>query len=189
MAQRLLISGAAILIGLASTGTALAGQTAARDHSDVTFTKDIAPILQRSCQTCHRPDSVAPMSLLTYQQARPWARTMKMRTSLGPGWSSRRSMTSTRPRALRPGAQEGTPLAYGGTLYVPNPNEQVQAIDAVTGDLKWEYRRDIPDDALEVMGGLTENNRNIAIYGNLIIDTANDDYVYALDATTGELAW
>ena len=92
-------------------------------------------------------------------------------------------------RALRPGAQEGTPLAYGGTLYMPNPNEVVQAIDAVTGDLKWEYRRDIPDDVPEVMGGLTENNRNISIYGNLIIDTANDDYIYALDVGTGELVW
>ena len=84
MTQRLLTCGVATLIGLASTGTALAGQDAARPHADVTFTKDIAPILQRSCQTCHRPDSVAPMSLLTYQQARPWARAMKMRTSLGP---------------------------------------------------------------------------------------------------------
>ena len=84
MAQRLLISGAVLFIGLASTGTALAGQPTASDHPAVTFTKDIAPILQRSCQTCHRPDSVAPMSLLTYQQARPWARAMKMRTSLGP---------------------------------------------------------------------------------------------------------
>src|SRR5688572_30544465 len=45
-------------------------------------TKDIAPILQRSCQSCHRPGSVAPMSLLTYEEARPWARTMKTRTSL-----------------------------------------------------------------------------------------------------------
>ena len=40
----------------------------------VTFTKDIAPILQRSCQNCHRPGQVAPMSLLTYEDARPWAR-------------------------------------------------------------------------------------------------------------------
>jgi alcohol dehydrogenase (cytochrome c) len=92
-------------------------------------------------------------------------------------------------RALRPGAQEGTPLAYGGTLYMPNPNEVVQAIDAVTGDLQWEYRRDIPEDVPEILGGLTENNRNIAIFGNRIIDTANDDYVYALDVETGELAW
>ena len=84
MAQRSLIAGAVILIGMASTGTAAAGQAAAGDHPEVTFNKDIAPILQRSCQTCHRPDSVAPMSLLTYQQARPWARAMKMRTSIGP---------------------------------------------------------------------------------------------------------
>src|SRR5215470_4843034 len=51
---------------------------------DVTFTKDIAPILQRSCQQCHRPDGVAPMPLVTYEQVRPWAREIKLRTSLGP---------------------------------------------------------------------------------------------------------
>src|SRR5262249_12813612 len=43
----------------------------------VTFTKDVAPILQRSCQVCHRPGAVAPMSLLTYDEARPWARGIK----------------------------------------------------------------------------------------------------------------
>src|SRR5947208_3122701 len=43
----------------------------------VTFTKDVAPILQRSCQVCHRPGSIAPMSLLTYEEARPWARAIK----------------------------------------------------------------------------------------------------------------
>ena len=42
-------------------------------------------------------------------------------------------------RALAPGAQEGTPLAYGGVLFMPNPKEHLQAIDAVTGDLLWEY--------------------------------------------------
>jgi len=58
------------------------GQNASNnDHPQVTFTKDIAPILQRSCQKCHRPDSVAPMSLLTYEEVRPWARSIKYRTS------------------------------------------------------------------------------------------------------------
>src|SRR5216683_3127857 len=42
-----------------------------------TFARDVAPILQRSCQPCHRPGNIAPMSLLTYQEARPWARAMK----------------------------------------------------------------------------------------------------------------
>ena len=47
----------------------------------VTFTKDILPILQRSCQNCHRPDSIAPMSLLTYEQVRPYARSIKQKTA------------------------------------------------------------------------------------------------------------
>jgi hypothetical protein len=46
----------------------------------VTFSKDIAPILERSCQNCHQPDSVAPMSLITYQDVRPWAKAIKTRT-------------------------------------------------------------------------------------------------------------
>ena len=45
--------------------------------AEVTFSKDVAPILQRSCQNCHRPGSIAPMSLLTYKDARPWARSIK----------------------------------------------------------------------------------------------------------------
>ncbi len=42
-----------------------------------TFTKDIAPILQKSCQNCHRPGEAAPFSLLTYEQARPWAKAIR----------------------------------------------------------------------------------------------------------------
>jgi hypothetical protein len=51
---------------------------------DVTFTRDIAPILQRSCQRCHNNDGVAPMPLITYEDVRPWARAMKTRTAMGP---------------------------------------------------------------------------------------------------------
>jgi len=51
---------------------------------EVTFSKDIAPILQRSCQQCHNPDGGAPMSLMTYEDVRPWARAIKTRTAIGP---------------------------------------------------------------------------------------------------------
>ncbi|HLH00472.1 MAG TPA: hypothetical protein VKX49_29475 [Bryobacteraceae bacterium] len=44
-----------------------------------TFTKDIVPILQARCQDCHRPNAMAPMSLLTYEETRPWARSIKER--------------------------------------------------------------------------------------------------------------
>lgn len=58
-----------------------AAQSAAATGRQVTFTKDVAPILQRSCQNCHRPGEIAPMSLLTYEEARPWARSIKTRVS------------------------------------------------------------------------------------------------------------
>ncbi len=93
-------------------------------------------------------------------------------------------------RALGAGSQQGTPLAYGGVLYMPNPRDVIQAIDAVTGDLLWEYRRARPDDLDDhVAAGLSEAKRNIAIYGDLIVSTSADDYAYALDAATGRLAW
>ena len=59
------------------TAAIFAGALAAQDSSSVTFHKDVLPILQKNCQTCHRPGQVAPMSFLTYQQARPWAKAIK----------------------------------------------------------------------------------------------------------------
>ena len=53
----------------------------ARGDAEVTFSKDIAPILQRSCENCHRPQGGAPMSLITYEDVRPWARSIKNRTA------------------------------------------------------------------------------------------------------------
>jgi mono/diheme cytochrome c family protein len=74
------------LCGVAAAGALMApvpvaGQAAAA-RPQVTFTRDIAPILQRSCQGCHRPDSVAPMSLITYEDARPYAASIRRRTAI-----------------------------------------------------------------------------------------------------------
>lgn len=61
---------------------------AAQPDRQVTFTKDVVPIFQRSCQVCHRPGSIAPMSLLSYEDARPWARSIKQKveTRKMPPW-------------------------------------------------------------------------------------------------------
>jgi len=67
---------------LLTAGMAAAPAMAADDGVKPTFHKDIEPIFQRSCQRCHAPNSVAPMSLLTYQEARPYAREIKRRTAL-----------------------------------------------------------------------------------------------------------
>lgn len=54
----------------------------------VTFSKDVAPVLQQHCQTCHRPGEAAPMSLLSYKETRPWAAAMKeaVATKKMPPW-------------------------------------------------------------------------------------------------------
>ena len=64
-----------VAVGLFAPETAGA-QGAARS---VTFTKDVAPIFQAKCQSCHEPGSIAPMSLATYKESRPWARSIKQR--------------------------------------------------------------------------------------------------------------
>jgi hypothetical protein len=74
-----------LVAGALALGAALAfsGQPAAAADSvpakAVTFAKDVAPIFQQKCQVCHQPDSVAPMSLITYEQSRPWAQSIKKR--------------------------------------------------------------------------------------------------------------
>ena len=65
-----------VLLALA-VGVMVPALAAAAAPETPTFHKDIEPILQRSCQVCHRPDNVAPMSLMSYQETRPWARSMK----------------------------------------------------------------------------------------------------------------
>jgi hypothetical protein len=70
--------------GMATLGAALAlavPAMAADTPKQVTFSKDVAPILQAKCQQCHQPNSIAPMSLMTFQEARPWARSIKERVS------------------------------------------------------------------------------------------------------------
>src|SRR6202795_1284296 len=53
------------------------GMAAMAASSNITFNKDVLPVLQKNCQECHRPGEVAPMSLLTYSEARPWAKALK----------------------------------------------------------------------------------------------------------------
>src|SRR5579864_4426700 len=65
-----------------SATLALPGVASAADAAKTpTFTKDIAPIFQDKCEACHRPDSIAPMSLITFAEARPWVRAIKARVA------------------------------------------------------------------------------------------------------------
>jgi cytochrome c553 len=69
-------------------------QSATSKSASPTFSKDVLPILQRSCQACHRPDTMAPMSLMTYAEARPWAKSIRTRVTTRemPPWHIDRSI-------------------------------------------------------------------------------------------------
>src|SRR5215471_14358039 len=59
----------------------LSAQAPSSQSGSPTFNKDVAPILQRSCQKCHRPGSMAPMSFLTYEEVRPWVRSIRQKVA------------------------------------------------------------------------------------------------------------
>ena len=68
------------VIGGSLAMAAIAGAQSA-PAAPPTFTKDVAPIFQDKCEACHRPDSIAPMSLVTYAETRPWARSIRARVA------------------------------------------------------------------------------------------------------------
>jgi alcohol dehydrogenase (cytochrome c) len=90
------------------------------------------------------------------------------------------------------GSQQATPLVYDGVMYLPNPHGVIQALDAATGDLIWEYRpaatRPRPTTA-RVSSRSKGIQRSVAIYGDKIFATTNDAHLIALNARTGKLVW
>jgi len=88
----------------------LAGMARAADvPSGPVFYKDVLPVLQRNCQTCHRPGQMGPMPLLTYQNARPWAKAMKsavLAKKMPPWFADSRYGPYVNDRSLKPGEIE-----------------------------------------------------------------------------------
>jgi len=85
--------------------------------------------------------------------------------------------------AMADGLQQPEPIVYRGVMYLPHTHGVVQALDARTGELIWEYRRNLP----EGMGDFI--TRNLAIYDDKIFLTTEDAYLVALDARTGRPVW
>ena len=91
-------------------------------------------------------------------------------------------------RAMQEGYQEVEPLVYDGIMFLANVEDIVQALDATTGDLLWEYRRNLPDNPWNLTG-TRARYRNVSIYDDKIFLATNDAFLVALDARTGALVW
>ena len=87
--------------------------------------------------------------------------------------------------SLDPGTSQPTPLVHDGVLYMTNPMNTIQALDAETGELMWEYRREFPEGFRAGFSQL----RSIAIYNDKIFVPTKDAWMVALDARTGDVVW
>jgi alcohol dehydrogenase (cytochrome c) len=84
---------------------------------------------------------------------------------------------------LSPGSNEATPIVHDGVMFLYSPGDKIQALDAATGDLLWQYARILPP------GVNAGNKRAISIYGNRIYMGTSDVHVVALDVKTGRVVW
>jgi len=85
--------------------------------------------------------------------------------------------------SLPNGPNEATPLVHDGVLFVHSFGDRVQALDAVTGDLLWQYTRELPKDIQPSV------KRHISIYGDKLFVPTSDVHIVALDIKTGKIVW
>ena len=86
--------------------------------------------------------------------------------------------------AIREGNHQTAPLVHDGVMFLASPGDVVQAIDAVTGDVIWQYRSPLPEDAPQ-----RSPTRTLALYGDKVFLATADAALVALDARTGEVVW
>ncbi len=91
-------------------------------------------------------------------------------------------------RGMEPqGMVQSAPLVADGVLYLPNPGDVIQAIDAATGDLIWEHRRQLPDTT--VLNTIGERKRGVALYGDNLLFMSWDNHLVALNRESGQVVY
>ena len=91
-------------------------------------------------------------------------------------------------RAMEDGPQEVEPYVYNGVMFLYHARDIVQALDATTGDLLWEYKRKLPANIGSTTGSINRY-RNLALYADKVFIATQDAYLVALDAKTGQMVW
>jgi hypothetical protein len=151
----------------------------------VTFSKDIAPIVQRACQSCHRPNNLAPMSFLTYKDVRPWARAIKekvVRREMPPWFLDRNigitkfkddpSLTDAEIASIRAWVDGGAPEGNPSEMPPPRKFEDTD---------HWHIGK--PDLIIQAPVALTIKANSTDWWGNLVADSGltEDRYIKAIE--------
>jgi mono/diheme cytochrome c family protein len=163
---------AGLILGMGLT-VGPAAMAADVSSSSVTFNKDVLPILENNCQSCHRPGEVAPMSLLTYSEARPWAKAIKSAvvSQKMPPWfadpryghfSNDRRLTQAQIETLVSWADNGAPEG--------NANDKPAPLTFQDGwNIKPDIIREVPEE-FHVAATGTINYQFIRVKGNFTED-------------------
>jgi mono/diheme cytochrome c family protein len=127
MKKSLAVAFAALAAAVVWSGSSVNAEQAAASAAAPTFTKDVAPIFFANCTSCHRPGDIAPMSLLTYKDARPWAKSIASKVADGsmPPWhadpkygsfSTARSLTDAQKQTITRWVAAGAPEGKASDL-------------------------------------------------------------------------
>src|ERR1700722_13252320 len=155
-----------------------------------------APVRRPQAQAVDPTKDMRPVSDEMLRNPDPGDWLMWRRTYDGFGFSPLDQITKDNVKdlqvawtwSLTNGATESTPIVHDGILYIWNYADKVQALNAATGDLIEEYRRDLPQTIIDQAGN-NMAKRNMAIYQDKLVVATSDAHLVALDAKTGEVAW
>ncbi len=92
-------------------------------------------------------------------------------------------------RTMAPGVNEATPIVHDGVMFLGNPDDVIQAIDAASGELLWEYRRTLPPVAAFKGNFWGQRKRSIFLYQDKVFTMTRDNFLVALDARSGKELW
>ena len=129
---------------------------------------------------------------LTNPEPENWL--MYRRTYDSQGYSPLDQINAENVAGLKPlwtfstGMREGhqaPPVVNDGAMFVTTPNNHLLALDAASGEQRWRYQRDLPED----LSQMHPTNRGVALYGKLVFMATADCYLVALDAMTGDVVW
>jgi hypothetical protein len=201
-----------LLLGIAVVAVSLT--VTAQDNAlprQVTFDRDVLPILQQNCQTCHRPGEIAPMSFLTYQEVRPWAKAIKTAVidRQMPPWFAEpqyghfkndRRLSDTDIRTLQEwadgGAIEGDakdmprPIAFqdGWNIKPDMIIEMPKDFNVpATGTVEYQnflVKVNFPEDVWIVAAEMRPGNRQVLHHGRVLVRRPGMDFMK--DAIPGE---